>query len=105
MILSNTYAADSSGWGLFALLALMGVIWLVYGDINTAWYSLEYGVSPDKVHINAKPTDCDFMRAPLGSKGCHYQAAITAYDAGGLLLDTSKYRAETIVVSWIKKTD
>ncbi len=68
---------------------------------------MRFGVSPDKVHAAAKPTDCDFMRAPLGSKGCHYEAVVTAYDARGVLVDDSKphQTIESVYVGWVKKTD
>jgi len=40
-------------------------------------------VPTDKVVMDAKPTDCDFMHAPLGNKDCHYEAAVTAVNAAG----------------------
>lgn len=42
-----------------------------------------YAVSPGRIQIEPKPTDCDFMRAPLGEKGCHYDETVTAYNAEG----------------------
>jgi hypothetical protein len=44
---------------------------------------VRYAVSPDEIQVDARPTDCDFIHAPLGSKGCHYEAVV--YDARGKL--------------------
>ena len=47
---------------LFWLVAVGVAIWVYsVGGINVAWYSLRYKVSTDKVHVDAKPRDCDFM--------------------------------------------
>jgi hypothetical protein len=53
------------------------------GGIQKAWYSVRYMVLPDHVRMDAEPKDCDFMHAPLGDKGCHYEAAVAAYNAEG----------------------
>jgi len=70
-------------WVFFLIVASIGA-WIFWaGGINNAWYSLKYLVSADKVHVDGKPTDCDFMNTPLGDKRCHYEAAVTAYNAAG----------------------
>lgn len=53
-------------------------IWLVSATAVDTWYSktrfvLMYGVDYDQVTIDKKPHDCDFFKAPLGSKECHYE--------------------------------
>jgi hypothetical protein len=65
--------------GLF--LVLIG-IW-VWDGLSSAWhskfrYSSQYGVQPENVFVDKEPTDCNFMRAPLGTKDCHYERIITA---------------------------
>jgi hypothetical protein len=61
--------------GLDLGLSFAGVAAYVYwvGGIGVVWYAVEYRVPTDKVYIDPKPTDCDFWRAPLGYKGCHYE--------------------------------
>lgn len=53
---------------------------------NPAWLAQVYKVSTDQIRINAKPKDCDFMHAPLGDKGCHYEAVVKALDKEGWLV-------------------
>jgi hypothetical protein len=35
------------------------------------------------MHIDPQPSDCDFIHAPLGDKGCHYEASVAAYNSAG----------------------
>lgn len=78
---------SQNGEGGSALVGLIGLSlfgWVYYaGGINNAWYSLQYSVWPEKVDVPAKPSDCDFIRAPLGDKGCTYQAHVITYNAAG----------------------
>ena len=67
-------------WLIFAVI--------VYVILPASWtdpflYSTEYSINSDQVHRNPKPTDCDFIHAPLGDKGCQYQKTVTAYNAAG----------------------
>jgi len=66
------------GWIVFAV-----IVWFT---LPASWtdpfvYSTEYSINSDQVHRNNKPSDCDFMHAPLGDKGCHYKKTVTAYNA------------------------
>ena len=61
---------------------------IVYVILPASWtdpflYSTEYSIDSDQVHRNTRPTDCDFIHAPLGDKGCHYKKMVTAYNAAG----------------------
>lgn len=70
--------------GFFGYLVIAGIAgWLYFVGFDATWYAVEYQVSPDKIHVDAKPKDCDFMHAPLGEKGCHYEAAAAAYNTAG----------------------
>ena len=40
-------------------------------------------ISIANVHVDPQPGDCDFMHAPLGEKGCHYEFLVSAYNANG----------------------
>ena len=71
--------------GLLLWLIAVGVgIWVYWVGGNVAWYSLRYMVSTDKVRVDAKPRDCNFMSAPIGDKGCHYTPSVTAINAAGV---------------------
>jgi hypothetical protein len=79
-------------WGWVFWLVVCGglIVWFfVLSDSskNAIWYGATYGVSTDKVRtFGNKPHDCDWGRAPLGTKGCHYEADVKAYDAAGELV-------------------
>jgi hypothetical protein len=69
--------------GLISVIILGLIVWLI---LPASWtdpflYSTEYQINSDQVHWNNKPSDCDFMHAPLGDKGCHYKKTVTAYNA------------------------
>lgn len=96
------------------------------------WYAVEYHVPVDKVHVDTRPRGCDFLRAPLGDKECHYKGLIAAYNATGTLIggdeaprysrdvNTNRpivsydgktwewaanfpdYKVESVTVSWLK---
>ena len=46
--------------------------------VNRIRYSAWYNVEPSKVKQteDKPPSDCDFLRAPIGSKGCHYDKSV-----------------------------
>jgi hypothetical protein len=56
---------------------------------DIAWYSMKYGVGLDKVHVQAKPENCDYYYAPVGYKGCHYERRVTTFNAEGIPVDSS----------------
>lgn len=69
----------------------LAVIWIVSdvwssGWFNQGWYALRYGLPASEIHVDVRPQDCDFMHAPLGSKGCRYEAVVSAYNAAGDLV-------------------
>lgn len=63
-----------------------------------------------------KPTDCDFMTAPLGNKGCHYDMQRVLVDTQGNYIATvswsnsrtdgkpgdSSAKPDTMVCSWVR---
>jgi hypothetical protein len=67
-------------------LFILGLIaWFFAPDswTNAVWYTAKYSVNINQVHTSNKPTDCDWTRAPLGNKACHFKATVTAYNAEG----------------------
>ncbi len=47
-------------------------------------YALRYDTDSSHVHVAPKPTDCDFLHAPIGLKSCHYEkfVGVTHYAKG-----------------------
>jgi hypothetical protein len=89
-------------WGL--LLAAVAVYALWFGPW-VAWYSFTYRVPTDKVYIDPEPTDCDFLHAPMGFKGCHYEKQVSAQAAEGTSRADGKVHYDSVFVWWFKKTD
>jgi hypothetical protein len=91
------------------LLIIVGIvvwIWSAGGIFKTV-LSLRFSVSPENISIEPKPHDCDYNRAPLGDKGCHYEPAVTAYNAAAEVVGgdhAPKYSHDTNtgkpIVSW-----
>jgi len=71
-----------SNRSLGAIVAWVIVAWLVFEGLDGLWhskwrYSWSYSVDPAQVTMEKKPTDCDFLRAPLGEKECHYERQVS----------------------------
>ena len=45
-------------------------------------YSAQYNIPWKSVAVYAEPTDCDFIRAPIGSKPCHYDRQVEVMPLG-----------------------
>jgi hypothetical protein len=112
------------GWGgLVGFLCLIGIgvaIW--WWGFDTLWYTVEYWVPPSAVNIAPRPTDCDFWRAPVGTKACHYERKVYGQLIGGGLYDADLGLVsnsitgvqnkldphadfDSVWVSWTKKTN
>lgn len=48
---------------------------------NSVWYSFKYNVGFKDVSTEPKPDDCDFLRSPMGFKGCSYKARVRVFNA------------------------
>jgi hypothetical protein len=55
-------------------------------------YSISYHVPYSNVTIEPEPQDCEFLRAPIGGKGCHYRRVVQKTDG-------------QVYVSWELETD
>lgn len=103
--------------GLVGLVILAIVCLMIWspGGLYKAVLSYKYSVKPGNIRIDAKPHDCDFMLAPMGDKGCHYDPVVEVYSIGVLVGGTNvpKYYQDrfrgipvtSITVSWVKVTD
>ena len=91
--------------GLDLGLSFAGVAAYVYwvGGIGVVWYAVEYRVPTDKVYIDPKPTDCDFWRAPLGYKGCHYEDWFSLNTQRGAVEQTLPKRVSRPTCKTMKK--
>jgi|ERR1051326_2529398 hypothetical protein len=83
---------------------------------DRVWYSMHYDAKWENVDINKRPLNCDFMHAPLGSKGCHYKKNKFVFgdaERSKLLQDAAtpaerqeiSARPNTVMVYWEKKED
>ena len=79
---------DAEGWfyavGGIGFLIFVG--WSVFSVLPNKWtdpirYSLEYDINWKQVESESKPTECDWGRAPLGGKGCHFEKREIASNA------------------------
>jgi hypothetical protein len=107
-------------WGvfgplLFAIILGGGVLVWTAGGIQKVLLSFKYGAKPGDISIEDKPHDCDFIRAPLGDKGCHYDPVVASgYNSAGVLVMvmgkpvSPEYRTFPLTrftVSWVKVTE
>lgn len=81
--------------GFISLVVLAVVIWWLSPD--KPHYAIFYSVDMDRVFVQPRPSDCDFMHAPLGDKGCHYEKVVTT--------EKGYNRTTAVYVSWSKVKD
>lgn len=65
--------------GLFAAAIAFAVVTNLAPSLfpESPWaYALKYDTSSNHVHVLPKPTDCDFLHAPIGFKDCHYEKSV-----------------------------
>lgn len=84
----QTKSVADTFWGLvfLASVAALGAwVWSMVSPVT--WdqfrYSVEYRTDQDKVHVEPKPHDCDFDKAPLGDKECHFKKVVTTGTVNG----------------------
>jgi hypothetical protein len=117
--LDNIEAAVRANHQEFGWVGLVIVGCLAFAGIADMWnsklrYSSWYNVGYDQVTIQKKPTDCNFFRAPMGEKGCHYDRQVTivkvdnsnvwggqsiSYDSGENWIHTAKNEYGMPIVS------
>jgi hypothetical protein len=95
MLLYMLYAALFASVVFFVLPRLFqaGLVWLF--PTSSAGYSMRYGVSQKNVFIEPKPHDCEWGKAPIGNKYCHFDKVVdTTTDGSG--------KTTRVYVSWQK---
>jgi hypothetical protein len=73
---------------IIGLLIVAGMWFFIFNSSssNSLWYSFKYNVSLKDVRTDTKPDDCDFLRAPMGLKGCSYRARVQAFNADEMMV-------------------
>jgi hypothetical protein len=72
----SNYQSKNTGLvgGLIFLLFELGLLaFFWYWLYPASWYASWYDTDADHVIVRPKPRDCDFSKAPLGDKECHYE--------------------------------
>jgi hypothetical protein len=64
-------------FGLLGLLVLGFVVECLKNGPANVYYGLLNDVSAERVTIMPQPHDCDFSKAPIGDKECHYERVVT----------------------------
>jgi hypothetical protein len=60
----------------------VAIIWFFAYELPSIWHSkfryfVQYAPSSyGDIHIDKRPIDCDWFAAPLGNKGCDYEAKV-----------------------------
>jgi hypothetical protein len=62
-----------------------------------AGYALKYDINVDHVYVDDQPHDCEWGKAPLGDKYCHYKKMVA--------LGKNNGRVSDVYVSWEKVQD
>ena len=62
---------------LFFVAITVCVLCAPYVFPESSWaYELSEDVNTKNVHIQAKPHDCDWSKAPIGDKECHFKRIV-----------------------------
>lgn len=73
-----------------------GAMWLA--PESKFGYAAKYELADDKVFVQSKPHDCEWGKAPIGSKYCHFEKIV--------LTDKNEHGKVTAVyVNWEKVQD
>ena len=62
-------------WGVVIVVLISSVPGEVW---HSKWrYALQYSVDVPRVNVQSEPHDCEFLKAPLGNKYCHFERAVS----------------------------
>lgn len=95
---------------VLAIVFVPWVLWLIITIIhnNMTWffpdspwaYAMEYDTESQYVVIDREPHDCEFFKAPIGSKNCHFHRSVATQKG-----DASVNHKTLVYVSWDKLPD
>jgi hypothetical protein len=68
---SRMGSALVAGMLAFLFFVLLDSVW-----VNRIRYAKQYSVDMDRVFMEPKPHDCDFIKAPIGMKHCHFDKSV-----------------------------
>src|SRR5438046_274287 len=74
----NVLDVSSESMAAFQVF-MYGRFWVFTEDsvwVNRIRYAKHYSVDMDRVFMEPKPHDCDFIKAPLGMKHCHFDKSV-----------------------------
>jgi hypothetical protein len=82
---------------------LLGVIWWLLPSSFTAPinYQVQYDVPRDHLFLTPRPHDCDFDKAPMGNKECHFKKLVTVEHNDPNL----PYKVTDVYINWEKVQD
>jgi hypothetical protein len=96
----------SSRWknALWTIWWAFGALWLIFIFLDVlwfgpaaVWYAAVYGASVSNVMVVSRPSDCNFLRAPIGDKGCHYERTVESWKDAG--------EPRRVLLGWTKVSD
>jgi hypothetical protein len=91
---------------VFTALVILCVLLLALSHITTLFpesrwaYAMQYNTETQYVVIDPQPHDCEFFKAPIGNKYCHFNRTVST-KAG----DASVHKETLVYVSWDKVPD
>lgn len=91
--------ANSLGYlALFYYIVFIVLPWIPARNktFNVYWYSVTKGTDSERVFFQAEPLDCDFLYAPIGNKGCHYDKVVT------VIPKDEQHGEKSVDISWDK---
>lgn len=95
----QTKAPSKRGGGIIVWLVVFLGFYLFnhfdgMGELQRLYYRIFYGKDSSTVVIDREPHDCDFLKAPIGDKYCHFDKEVV-YDK----------QSDTVYVGYTKITE
>ena len=78
----NNRPKGMTPWGLiFTVIVATGILSLIDEMLHSRFrYACQYHTNIQHVQVELRPTDCDFLTAPLGAKRCQYNPVAATDD-------------------------
>lgn len=73
---------SSDGCASLIFLMICAAIFYWSDAWHSKWrYAWSYGIDSSHVSMEKKPDGCDFLKAPIGKKDCHYKRVVSTVEA------------------------